>query len=135
MRWPRAFPCPVIWRLQPPESAESLPKRPHAGAATTGLVRPPHGIDATGCLSGATQASQFVENAIESGSLDVLHDEVGVLVLPADAEHRHDVGMVQPRRRLGLAFKPTNLVRGVRDAAPGRIFNATRRLSFSSVAS
>ncbi len=54
---------------------------------------------------------QLAEDRVEPPALDELH---GVEMRPpvlADAEDRHDVGVVQPRRRAGLALEPADLPR------------------------
>ena len=69
----------------------------------------------------ASQPPQLVQHRVEALALDELHDvEVRALVL-ADAEDRHDVGVVQPRRRAGLALEPADLLgdrRALRPAGP-----------------
>src|SRR5262249_52123876 len=68
-------------------------------------------------VRGLVQVAQFVEDLIESLALNELHDVVVQAVRLADPVHRHDVGMVQPRRRLRLAFKarqPLVVEQGVR---------------------
>src|SRR5437762_6182619 len=45
------------------------------------------------------QALQFVQDHVQPQALDILHDVVVQAVLLADAEDRHDVGVVQLRRR------------------------------------
>ena len=42
----------------------------------------------------------------QAAALDQLHAEVTVPVMPAHLEDRHDVGMVQVGRRLGLLAEP-----------------------------
>jgi hypothetical protein len=56
------------------------------------------------CLGGA-EATQFGEDAVEGLAVDVLHDVVMSAVVLAHGEDRHDVAVVQPRRRLGLALE------------------------------
>ena len=54
----------------------------------------------------APQPLHFAQDGVQSVPADELH---GVVVKPlvlADAEDRHDVGMVQPGRRAGLAPEP-----------------------------
>ncbi len=48
---------------------------------------------------------QLFQNLIQSHSLDELHDVVGQAIVFADAEDRHNVGVVQLGRRLGLALE------------------------------
>jgi hypothetical protein len=51
--------------------------------------------------------------------VDELHDVVVQAVLLADAEHRDDVGVVQPRRRPRLALEPPQ-VPGVEQGVGGQ---------------
>jgi hypothetical protein len=62
---------------------------------------------------------QLVEHFIQPQALDELHDVIGQAVLLADAEDRHDVGVVQPGRRFRLAFKAL-LGAGVEQQVPGQ---------------
>src|SRR5262249_1623539 len=54
----------------------------------------------------ALQAFQLVQHIVQAQSRDELHDVVVQAVLLADAEHRDDVGVVQPGGRPGLTLKP-----------------------------
>ena len=67
--------------------------------------------------SGFTRSAQLGDDAVEAGSLDILHDVIGVSILVADAEDGDDVGMVQPRGRLGFPLEPPDLVRVVERSA------------------
>src|SRR5262245_47125566 len=51
----------------------------------------------------APQSLQLVDNLIEGLSLDELHGVEGGLAVLADLENRHDVRVMQLRRRLRLA--------------------------------
>ena len=53
----------------------------------------------------------------------------------ADAEDRHDVGVVQPGRRLRLALEPLPVLGVARPSAGGRTFSATCRPSETCSAS
>jgi hypothetical protein len=60
-------------------------------------------------LHEAAQPPQIVEDLIQGMPLDELH---GIVVHPLIFAHtvdRHDVGVVQPRRRAGLESEPLNL--------------------------
>ncbi len=56
--------------------------------------------------TGFTQPSQLVDDLVEPLALDQLHDVERELALTPDLEDRHDVGVVHPCRRLGLAAEP-----------------------------
>ncbi len=49
---------------------------------------------------------QLVDDLVEPLALDELHRVEGRLAIAADLEDRHDVGVVHPRRGLGLAAEP-----------------------------
>jgi len=51
------------------------------------------------------------EHGVEAAPLDELHGVEGHAVVGADAEDGHDVGVVQPRRRLRLALEALQQVR------------------------
>ncbi len=55
---------------------------------------------------GIAQPRQLVDDLVEPLALDELHRVVGHLAVAADLVDRHDVGVVQPRRRLRLAAEP-----------------------------
>ncbi len=57
---------------------------------------------------------QLVDDGVEAQAGDELHDVVRRAILLADAEDRHDVGVVQPGRRPGLALEADELL-GVAD--------------------
>ncbi len=48
---------------------------------------------------------RFSQNVGQASARDILHGVIVHAVLAADGEDRHDVGVVQPRDRLGLALK------------------------------
>ncbi len=52
------------------------------------------------------QPLQFLQDLVESQALDELHHVIGQPLVFADAEDRHDVGVVQPGRRAGLPLEP-----------------------------
>ena len=56
------------------------------------------------------QPPQVLQHHVQPQTGDELHHEVVMPVLPAHAEDRHDVGVVQPRRRPGLALEPPHLL-------------------------
>ena len=90
-------------------------------------------------LAGAVRASRSRRSSFEDGieplALDELHDvEMRSLVL-ADAEDRHDVGVVQPRRRPRLALEPPHLLGVGHRPLAGSTLRATRRPSDSCSAS
>ncbi len=90
--------------------------------ATSAAVRPAIRLARTG--SGPRlglrlpQPPQVVEHHVEPQPGDELHHEIMVPVLPAHAEDRHDVGVVQPGRGLRLTLEPAHLL-GV-EQRPGR---------------
>ncbi len=51
------------------------------------------------------QGVEMLEDRIEAHAADVLHDEVRVAVLLADAEHGHDVGVVEACGGAGFALE------------------------------
>ena len=59
----------------------------------------------------AAQAVQLVEDGVQALALDELHGVVVDAVVLADAEDRHDVGVVQPGRGPGLAAEPLQVGR------------------------
>ena len=64
---------------------------------------------------------QLVDHLVEARSRDELHHIVVQAAALADAEDRHDIGMVQPGRGLGLALEPLEVVgveQGMRAAGP-----------------
>jgi hypothetical protein len=58
-------------------------------------------------------------------SFDILHGVVMHAALAADAEDRHNTGMVQVRRRLGFVLEALQRL-GI-EGCRGKIFRATRR--------
>ena len=67
--------------------------------------------------AGPAEVPQLVQDAIQALAPDELHGEVVHALVLADAEDRHDVGMVQPRRRPRLAAESLEVGRG---HEPGR---------------
>jgi len=57
------------------------------------------------------QSPDILEHEVEALALDELHGVVEDAVLFADTEDRHDVRVVQPRRRPGLALEALPLRR------------------------
>ena len=51
------------------------------------------------------EAADIVEHPIQADAFDALHRVVADALLLAIVEHRHDVGVVQLRRRAGLGLK------------------------------
>src|SRR5262249_19132983 len=51
------------------------------------------------------QPPQVVDDEVEALAVDQLHGVVQVVAVLADVEHRHDVCVVHPRRRLRLPLK------------------------------
>ena len=62
------------------------------------------------------QPPDLVEDRVEAEPGDELHRVVVQPVVLADAEDRHDVRVVQPRRGPGLAVEPADLLGGPGDA-------------------
>jgi hypothetical protein len=58
-----------------------------------------------------SQPLQLVQDHVQPQALDELHDAVVQAVLLADAEDRHDVGVVQLRRRPRLTLEAAQLPR------------------------
>ncbi len=86
-------------------AAEAVPRdRWRSPHASTGRRRP--------------QLAQLGQHLVEPLALDELHDVVVQPVLLADAVDRHDVGVVQPRRRLRLALEPPQPLRLQAGRAP-----------------
>ena len=79
------------------------PARPPARASRSGFRLP-------------SQPPQVVQHHVEPQPGDELHHEIMVTVLPAHAEDRHDVGVVQLGRGLRLALEPPHLL-GVQQRA------------------
>ena len=52
------------------------------------------------------EPAELVDDLVEPLAPDELHGVIGYLAVPAHLEHWHDVGVVQPRRRLRLAAEP-----------------------------
>ena len=110
-----------------PESAPaaSLASRPvRSNPATRPSVGSPGPVAATAVLPGAyrragatmvAEPCQLVDDLVEPLALDELHGVIGRLAVLADLEDRHDVGVVQPRRRLRLAAEPLQRLGVVRD--------------------
>ena len=84
----------------PPASA---PGPARTGCASTDF-RPPAAWH-------ASQPPQLVEHLVQPLPLDELHGVVVHALLLADAEDRHDVGVVQPGRRAGLEPEPLQVRR------------------------
>ena len=78
---------------------------------------------------------QLLEHLVQPEPEDELHDVVGRALVLAHAEDRHDVGVVQLRRRPRLALEPAPLPRRRRSSAGGRTFSATCRPSETCSAS
>ena len=64
------------------------------------------GHQAGRCLVVVAIASQVMRQVAAANQL---HAEEGMPLMPADLEDRHDVGMVQVSRRLGLGAEPADL--------------------------
>jgi hypothetical protein len=60
-------------------------------------AKPPGGLWQEG--TAATEIRQLVQDVVQALALDELHCEVVHALVLADAEDRHDVGMVQTCRR------------------------------------
>src|SRR5579872_737075 len=54
--------------------------------------------------------SQFSDHYIQSGPLDELHHVIWDALVLARPEDRHNVGVMQSGRRLGLPLEPLDLV-------------------------
>ncbi len=52
----------------------------------------------------------LLQSLVEALPADQLHAEVMLILMPADLEDRHDVGMIEPGDRLGLVLEPADLV-------------------------
>ena len=77
-----------------------------------------------------TQPADLLEDDLEGLTADELHGEEMEALVLADAEDRHDVGMVQPRRRAGLAAEPLE-IGGAGQVFRGMTLRATLRPSVS----
>src|SRR5262249_44263937 len=67
-------------------------------AHTDLLARPGRGL----VLMAAAQTPHLAQDRVEALALDELHGVVVNAAVFADAEDRHDVGVMQPGRRLGF---------------------------------
>ena len=65
------------------------------------------------------QPPELFHHGIQPLALDELHDVIRQAVLLADAEDRHDVGVVQPGGRFCLALEPAPGA-GVEQHVPGQ---------------
>ena len=74
----------------------------------------------------AAQSPQLVQDRVQAQARDKLHGIEGDALVLADAEDGYDVGVVQPRRRLGLPLEPPPLV-GVAERPRRKEFSATWR--------
>ena len=81
-----------------------------------------------------TQSPQLVDDLVEPLALDQLHGVEGDIAVPPDLEDRHDVGVVQPRRRLRLAAEALQRL-AVAGHVAGQDLEATRRPSETCSAS
>jgi hypothetical protein len=63
------------------------------------------------CPARLPQTPQFVQHHVQPKPRDELHDVVVQAVLLADAEHRHDVGVVQLRCRSRFALEAAQVAR------------------------
>ena len=102
-------PIPFLLRRQHEPAGQERPREVGRGDVSQGSWRL-----AASQLSGADRATwpgpqtfQFLQDLVEAQPLDELHDVVAQAVVFADAEDRHDVGVVQLRRRLRLALEAT----------------------------
>ena len=77
--------------------------------------------------------SQPVDEPVEALAVDELHGVVEQVAVRADAEDRHDIGVVQPARGACLAVEPRGR-HGPADRG-GTTLSATRRPRASSIAS
>ena len=83
---------------------------------------------------GLPQPAEVVQHRVQARPGNELHHVIMLFVLPADAEDRHDVGMVELGRGLGLALEAADPL-GVDQAPAERTLTATRRPSDSCSAS
>jgi hypothetical protein len=67
------------------------------------------------------QTAHLVQHGVQSLAVNELHGVVMDALVFADAEHRHDVGMVQPGRRAGLAAEALELL-GLHQRTGGQDF-------------
>ena len=84
--------------------------------------------------SGRPQPLDLLEDSVQPVPADELHGVVVKALMLADPEDRHDVGMVQPGRRAGLAPEPFQPGR-VAELMERSVFKATCRPSDSWIAS
>ena len=101
-------------RWNSPVSSERATSRGRDVRAASGAVGPGHVLPAR--RAAGLQVLQLFQHLVQSQALDELHDVIRQAVLLADAEDRHDVGVVQLGRRLRLALEAP-LVLGVEQHA------------------
>ena len=76
-------------------------------------LRQAPGIGRIATLRPRTEPPQLLDDPIQSLAADILHREVVRPLVLAHAEHRHDVRVVQPRRRPRLEPEPLDVRLGV----------------------
>ena len=103
---------------------------PMASPARTPAFRP----EALAVPGLTLELAELADNVGQGAAIDKLHRVVMHAALAAHGMDRHDIRVMQERRRLGLGFEPLKLAR-VEAAANGRTFRATRRRSESCSAS
>ena len=111
--WSRARGIPSA-----PSAGENRPVR-IASATSAALTAPWEGARRPGALAlpRPPQPAQFLQDGVQAHAGDELHDVVVMAVVPAHAEDRDDVGVVQPRRGPRLSLEPQYLL----PIAEGRI--------------
>ena len=90
-------------RFFPPKGAET---RARESVAATSGVSGRARLFASAFRAGSRSRRSSLDDLVEPLALDQLHGVEGDVTIPTDLEDRHDVGVVQPRRRLRLAAEP-----------------------------